>query len=132
MRKIFPLGFVCLLVACNGNSPFNLADMPGTYHLISVDGQALPATVTDAGDDGTPGPVTITFATIILGLSGDFTFKITVEGRTTRESGTFTLVGFEDLRLSFSYDGGAFSGTLSGNRLTVYDDSLTFVYERSG
>ena len=132
MKKILALGFVWLLVACSGYSPFDLSEMPGTYHLISVEGQALPATVTDVGDDGTPQPVTISFGVIKLGLSGEFSSRITVDGKTTTESGMFTLVPSEDARLTFSSDGGAFGAILSGKRLTVYDDSLTFVYERSG
>ena len=132
VKKILALGFVWLLVACSGYSPFDLSEMPGTYHLISVEGQVLPATVTDVGDDGTPQPVTISFGVIKLGLSGEFSSRITVDGRTTMESGMFALVPSEDPRLNFSFDGGTFSGILSGKRLTVYDDSLTFVYERSG
>ena len=132
MKKILALGFVWLLVACSAYSPFDLSEMPGTYHLISVEGQVLPATVTDVGDDGTPQPVTITFGVIQLGLSGEFLSRITVDGRTTMESGNFTLVPTEDARLNFSFDGGAFGAILSGKRLTVYDGSLIFVYERSG
>ena len=132
MKKILVLGFVWLLVACSAYSPFDLSEMPGTYHLISVEGQVLPATVTDVGDDGTPQPVTITFGVIKLGLSGEFSSRITVDGRTTMESGTFTMVPSEDPRLNFSFDGGTFGAILSGNRLTVYDGSLIFVYERSG
>ena len=130
MKKILALGFVWLLVACSAYSPFDLSEMPGTYHLISVEGQVLPATVTDVGDDGTPQPVTITFGVIKLGLSGEFSSRITVDGRTTMESGTFTMVPTEDARLNFSFDGGVFGAILSGNRLTVYDGSLTFVYEK--
>ena len=130
MKKILALGFVWLLVACSAYSPFDLSEMPGTYHLISVESQALPATVTDVGDDGTPQPVTITFGVIKLGLSGEFSSRITVDGRTTMESGTFTMVPTEDARLNFSFDGGVFGAILSGNRLTVYDGSLIFVYEK--
>ena len=60
MRQVLSLGVVCLLVACGGDSPSAPFDVPGTYHLISVDGQALPAAVTDVGDDGDPEPATIT------------------------------------------------------------------------
>ena len=130
MKKILALGFVWLLVACSAYSPFDLSEMPGTYHLMSVEGQVLPATVTDVGDDGTPQPVTITFGVIKLGLSGEFSSRITVDGRTTMESGMFTMVPTEDARLNFSFDGGAFGAILSGNRLTVYDGSLIFVYEK--
>ena len=130
MKKILALGFVWLLVACSAYSPFDVSEMPGTYHLISVAGQVLPATVTDVGDDGTPQPVTITFGVIKLGLAGEFSSRITVDERTTMESGTFTMVPTEDARLNFSFDGGTFGAILSGNRLTVYDDSLIFVYEK--
>jgi len=132
VKKILALGFVWLLVACSGYSPFDLSELSGTYHLISVEGQALPATVTDVGDDGTPQPVTISFGVIQLSLDGEFRFKITVDGRTTEEFGMFSMVTSEDARLNFSFDGGTFAGILSGKRLTVYDGSLTFVYERSG
>ena len=132
MKKILALGFVWLLVACSAYSPFDVSEMPGTYHLISVAGQVLPVTVTDVGDDGTPQPVTISFGVIQLGLNGEFLSRITVDGRTTMEFGMFALVPSEAPRLNFSFDGATFSGILSGKRLTVYDDSLTCVYERSG
>ena len=132
VKKILALGFVWLLVACSGYTPFDLSEMSGTYHLMSVEGQALPATVTDVGDDVTPQPVTISFGVIQLSLDGECRFKITIDGRTTTEFGVFTIVPSEEARLNFSFDGETFSGTLSGKRLTVYDGSLTFVYERSG
>tara|TARA_B100001179_G_C18416388_1_gene328287 strand:+ start:130 stop:537 length:408 start_codon:yes stop_codon:yes gene_type:complete len=132
VKKILALGFVWLLVACSGYSPFDLSEMSGTYHLISVEGQALPATVTDVGDDVTPQPVTISFGVIQLSLDGEFRFKITVDGITTTEFGMFSMVPTEDARLNFSLDGRTFGGILSGKRLTVYDGSLIFVYERSG
>ena len=36
MKKILALGFVWLLVACSAYSPFDVSEMPGTYHLIAL------------------------------------------------------------------------------------------------
>ncbi len=132
MRRILSIGALCLLVACgeDSNSVFSPSGVSGTYNLTSVNGVALPATVTGEDDLGNPETVTFTAGSLTLQADGTHTSSVTAAAfGTDTGTGTYTLVGTSTINFVES-DGETFSGTLSGNRITIFADALTFIFEK--
>jgi hypothetical protein len=121
---------VALLTACGGDDTTGGDDdntgpgsIFGTYTLITVNGEDLPVEVP---------PFTITSGT--LRLNSDNTYSVSTpaifqgEPATFTDTGTFTVDGST---IQFSgVSSGDFSGTISGNTLTMSDQSLMLVYRK--
>ena len=123
---------VALLTACGGEDTTGGDDdntgpgsIFGTYTLITVNGEELPVEVVPPG-------ITITSGT--LRLNSDNTYSVSTpaifqgEPVTLTDTGTFTVDGST---IQFSgVSSGEFSGTISGNTLTMSDQGFTFVYRK--
>ena len=115
-----------LLTACGGN-PFSPEGVSGLYNLVSVNGNELPWT----SDQGAT-----TFAgSFNLNANNTYSTSVTIQPpssnipATVTASGTFELVEPDTIRFTRS-DGGMFSGTLDGNRLTLSGMDIS-VFERN-
>lgn len=124
-RTFFAALSLFVLGACgDGDSTGPDSSITGTYQLQSYDGQSLPATVFEAGEDR----FEITGGT--LTLNQDQTYSVTfalrgVEGgvvvtETETDTGTYTL---SNNTIQFSDVGGPnATGTVNGSTLTVTID----------
>ncbi len=125
MRRLFPLLAAMAVLACG-------AAVSGTYHLVSISGTELPATIEFFG--------TRTFTSGSLTLTSDSTFTLTLtshEGdgdpETESQSGTFTLNESNVIHLTpvpESDDMTRDEGTWDGDQITFKVDDDTFVFRR--
>ena len=104
----------------------------GTYTLETINGSSLPFVVFQVGND----KVEITAGSVQLNSDNTYsvsvTFRLTEAGTVTTETdtgaGTFTATG-STIQFSDAGDGsGPFTGSISGNTLTIIDDGDTFVF----
>ncbi len=125
MRRLLPLLAAMAVLACG-------AAVSGTYHLVSISGTELPATIEFFGT------VTITSGSLTL---SDSTYAFTImayEGdgdpETFIESGTITLDESNIIHFTpgpESEDDTPSEGTWGGDQITVQpDDGDTFVFRR--
>ncbi len=112
-----------LLTACG--DPFSPESIAGVYNLETVNGNSLPASTVD-GTVVTAGSITLNAdGTVII----SFTFQLSSGNVTATNAGTFTLVEPSTIRITV--DGEVTSGTLDGDRLTVFgEDGDTFVFRK--
>ncbi len=135
--KIVAVGLALLLAACgeDSNSPTGTDDTSifGTYALQTILGESLPLIALEEGDD----KLEITAGSIRLNsddtYSRSVTTRLTQSGNVTTDvftvTGTFTANG-STLQFSGSGDEGPFTGSISGNTLTIIDASRPFVYRK--
>ncbi len=138
--KIVAVGLALLLAACgkDSNSPTGTDDTSifGTYALQTILGESLPLIVLEEGDDK------LEFIAGSIRLDRDDTYSRSVTTRLTQSgnvttdvftvAGTFTANG-SALQFSGSGDDrgeGPFTGSISGNTLTIIDASRPFVYRK--
>jgi hypothetical protein len=130
------------LLACGGDDPSAPPESPyhlaaGSYALVSLDGDPLPATIFQEGTLR----VDITAATLVLRSDRTFTETLdalNIDG-TTQEperqvhDGTYTITNATAAFVVPAVGGFpafTFSGTLTGTVLTYTDDNATYRYER--
>ncbi len=129
IRRVFLAFLVFGLVAC-GDSPTEPEDVPGTYHLQTVNGRSLPFS-----------PVLFTSITAwSITLNQDMTCSETVGLKRTEfvfSSGESTKTDvctytFDDgaITLTFSASGKILTGSMSGSSLTISDDGDVFVFRK--
>jgi hypothetical protein len=122
------------LVACGKDSVLGVGgsgSVAGSYTLRTINGNNLPVTVEQIGDDKTE----VLSETMVLG-DGTFSLqgsiRVTEGGLTTTQpyanDGTFTQNGSAVI-LTFS-SGARESGTASGGTLTLVSGGFTWVYRR--
>jgi hypothetical protein len=92
----------------------------GTYALVSVNGAALPFTVPNTGDN----TVVVQGATLTLTDLGTYSVSAqgTRNGQTTpvlTDQGTYTQSGSQVTFRSSQFEAVAYTGTASGNTLTI-------------
>ena len=124
-----------LLTACGEDTPTgtNGTSIFGTYALQTILGESLPLIALEEGDD----KLEITAGSIRLNsddtYSRSLTTRLTQSGNVTTDvftvAGTFTANG-STLQFSGSGDEGPFTGSISGNTLTIIDESRPFVYRK--
>ncbi len=111
-----------LLPAC-GDDSTEPESIFGLYTLVSVNGEALPVDI---------GVVEISAGSIQLNSDGTYSISLTADlgggPETATDSGTFTVDGstvvFDG---EFTRD---FTGTVSGNTLTIVEAGNTFVFRK--
>ncbi len=122
MRRLFPLLAAMAVLACG-------ATVPGTYHLVSVNGMELPATI--GTGTLTSGSLTLTSDSI---FTATFTFhEADGDPETDNDSGTFTLDESNVIHFTpgpESDDDSPSQGTWAGDQITVKVDDITLVFRR--
>jgi hypothetical protein len=137
MRKVLAVATLALtmVTACGDSTgPDGEANISGTYTLRTVNGQNLPFPLLVVG---TTYRLEVTASTVSINANGTFTQSATlreVNGtNTTTETesatGTWTrtnnAISFRD-----SADGTVFTGSLSGNTITLVDEGMTLVFQK--
>lgn len=122
---------VFVLAACGDDSTGPGSSIAGTYQLQTVNGQQVPATVVQAGNNKT----VIASGSLILNQNNTFFAAMTIEStvnglvdsETQASTGTYTR---NNTSIQFTSEGKTVTGTLSGNTLTVSDTDMTLVYKK--
>ena len=122
---------VFALTACGDDSTGPGSSITGTYQLQTVNGQQVPATVLQTGNDKT----VITSGSLLLNQNNTFFAAMTIEStvgglvdsETQASTGTYTR---NNDSIQFTSSGKTVTGTLSGNTLTVSDRDMTLVYKK--
>ena len=134
VRRVFLAFLVFGLVAC-GDDSTGLEDIAGTYTLQSIDGEGLPAVVSEIGD---PVLEEVTAGIVILNEDGTCTSSFTT--RSEAEDGTVTTV--EDPGVcNYTFNNGAITltfpsgpsttnGSISGSTLTVTLGGTVFIFRK--
>ena len=108
-----------LLPAC-GDDPTEPESIFGLYTLVTVNGEELP--FEDPG-------IEISAGSIQLNSDGTYSISLTIDfgsgPETDTATGTFTVDGS-----TVDFDGGEFTGTVSGNTLTIVEAGNTFVFRK--
>ena len=131
MKRFALIATAVLLSACGGDG-LGPEDIAGTYRLITVAGESLPALL------ATDGVTSVELESGTVRLNSDFTFSTTLSIRvfdhntslteTDAGVGTFTQNG---TALVFTYtDGSIEGGSLNGDRLTIIVEAVALVFER--
>ncbi len=106
----------------------------GTYALQTVNGTSLPFVLIQIGND----KIEVTAGSVRLNSDNTYsvsvTFRLTEAGTVTTETdtgaGTYTASG-STIQFSDSGDGeGPFTGSISGNTLTIIDEGVAFVFRK--
>ncbi len=106
----------------------------GTYTLQTVNGSSLPFVVIQVGND----KLEITAGSVRLNSDNTYSISIslrlteagTVTTETDTGAGTYTASG-STIQFSDSGDGeGPFTGSISGNTLTIIDEDVAFVFTK--
>lgn len=126
---------MALLVACgDGSGPSAPVTITGSFLLSTVNGAAVPVDVFGPG-----GSARITGATLRLNPNGRYAIALAARvdlgggplWSVDRGGGTFTTAG-NTVRFGDAGDGeGPFTGTVSGDRLTIVDAGVTLVFVRA-
>ncbi len=104
----------------------------GTYTLQTIDGTSLPFVVIQVGND----KIEITAGSVRINSDNPYsvslTARVTEAGTVTTETktitGTFSTTG-SDIQFSDQGDGnGPFTGSISGNTLTIIEDGDSLVF----
>ncbi len=123
-----------LLPACGDDDSTGPGSVSGTYTLQTIDGTSLPFVLFQIGND----KIEITAGSVRL--NSDNTYSISISLRLTRAgtvttetdtgAGTYTASG-STIQFSDSGDGeGPFTGSISGNTLTIIDEGVAFVFTK--
>jgi len=112
MRRILiALVTAATIVACGSTTDVSSSSVVGTYTVISLNGQALPAK-TDSGQ-------TVSAASLAINANDTYVFTQTIAGVTESDSGSYVLSG-NNITFTPSTQGhtGA-TGVFDGTTLTV-------------
>jgi hypothetical protein len=135
LMTVLAAAIVLPLTACGDDSSptEEAAAVSGTYTLRTINGEDLPVTIDQVGDD---------FAEVIHGsvtfhadslFTDSVTFRYTIEGEVTVEedaiSGTYEQNG-SAVVLTPSDDSGTYSMSVSGNTLTQTFAQFALVYRK--
>ncbi len=123
-----------LLTAC-GDS-FSPEGVSGFYELESINGDPIPFSETITFD-GQSITTSITAGSVSLNENSTYSMSLTfqIEGGgttisdTETDSGTYTLVEPASVRFTNS-EGDTFAGTKDGDRLTLIEEGMTFVFRK--
>ena len=140
MRKLLLIPALALLGAC-GDKTGGAADVTdpssgiaGTYTLQTVNGTSLPFVTFQLGND----KVEVTAGSAQLNSDNTYSYSITLTDTTAGTvtttidtgTGTYTVTG-TTIQFSDPGDGsGAFTGSISGNTITVVVDGDTFGFTK--
>ena len=130
-RSLLSLLLSALVLSCDDATGPD--DLLGTWRLETVSGQSLPFILEQ---DGTR-KVELTGETVTLLASGRQTmvtsFRVTQNGNVFTESipatGNYTVSG-STLLLTFDNDEDEYTAIVNGDKMTIDDIGLTFVYRR--
>ncbi len=120
---------VSLLTGCgDATGPEAIA---GNYALRTINGQDLPFILVQVLSD----KIEITAGSVRINSDNTYSTSVTVAitegGTTTSETGTstgtYTLNG---TAITFTSEGETFTGSITGNTLTIIDEGLTLVYQK--
>lgn len=140
MRKMFSVGATCLLLAGCGDA-FTPDGIAGTYSLTSVNGIAMPASISIT-EDGTSVTLTFTSGSLTLRADGTYLFtlatEVAIDGQTVThtetDSGTYNLQEPSTITVTSSDDGEVSTAILVGGTITVIDDEdgivATLIFEK--
>ena len=130
MRKVFGVVLALAVAGCAANSgALQTPGAPGTYHLLAVDGQAVPQAITSAEE----------VVSGILALSDDGRFEMKLQLRsqmTAREplnfqrqfTGSYTT---SKIGLQLMWRGGIeTSGAFYGRTLRIFHGGTEFLFVR--
>jgi hypothetical protein len=102
----------------------------GIYALVSLNGSAVPASISEGGTQ-----IAVISGTLTLGAGGTVristTFRISpgAAPMTNEVSGNYSMQGNT---LTFSYtNGGRNTGTLDGNTLKMLNEGVVWLYQRA-
>jgi hypothetical protein len=133
MRRLIPL-FLAAAIACGSDSSTQptTTSIAGTWNLTSVNGVALPFTISQTAND----KVELTGDVITATATGTYTelfqFRETLNGTVTTSSepdnGTYTLNGTA-LTLN-SATSQSITGAVSGNTFTLIDQGFVFLFTK--
>lgn len=132
-RLVLPLVAFALVLAAGCHPGAKVAsdlDPAGTYTLVSVNGQRVPATIDHEGT-----PLVVRKGTFVIRADGTCTsvvdFRLPTGAEAAREvKATYTRNG---ATLTMSWEGaGTNTGTLSGNGFTMENEGMLFSYRRTG
>lgn len=129
---ILLLALLLPLAACDGTDSVGPNPIAGSYALITLNGAALPATVTAAG------PYRLEATSGELRLEGDGTFSISfslrettpdgVSSRTSASAGAYRLD--QTSLLLRTSEGQEFLGTIAGNTVTLVIAGGVYVFQK--
>jgi hypothetical protein len=137
IRRLATGAFTILALACGGDAITAGPSVDGTYSLRTINGAALPVTLTDMLD-GIPAQITfLAPSTFTLGTDKSVRIITTVRivygsldvTQADTSFGTYAMTGQQ---VTFSQPGSSsFTGTWNGsNMLTVADESGVFVFTK--
>ena len=118
MRKLVALAALALTVSCDATTAVTFDAEAGTYTLLSINNDALPAPFDDDGST-----VTVTAGSMVLNANGTFSYSQTSSNGTDAISGKFTKNGDtytfdpDEVAGEGPQDNG--SGVISGTTLTL-------------
>ncbi len=105
----------------------------GTWRLQTVDGQALPFTLSETGTfkEELTGEVITLLAPGSLTIVTEFRYTDggTVFAESVPDGGTYAVDG-STVTMTWASDGSTSTATVSGDTMTLHDIGLTFVYRR--
>lgn len=134
LSRLLAVALLAALAGCGGDStsPRNI-DPVGTWQLVSVDGNPLPAQIESEDVEVT---LEIVSGTLLVNDGGTFSghelYRQTVGSSTLTQS--LDYVGFysqsNDAVAFRETDGSTYAGSINGNRMTIAYPWGTFVYQR--
>ena len=133
LRRILVLSLISLLIVGCGDDTGPDAELVGTWHLESVDSQALPWVLDEPGVD----KLEVTEEIYTLREGGLFsmttTFRVTdagaVSSETVPDNGTYTVDG-STVTFTYASDGSTDIAAIDNVTMTLDDIGHTFVYRR--
>jgi hypothetical protein len=134
LSKAWLAAAIVLAASACGSSDSNLTTpilgASGTWRLQSINGTALPMTLTSGGQS-----VVVVSSTLTISDNGNYNEVVTLAPVGSTTSSTFTEIGtwtFANGVVTFSdqTDGIVYTGTITGNTLTESSPNFTSVYAR--
>ena len=132
VRRVFLAVLVLVGLGACGDDSVSPADVAGTYILLSVDGEGLPATLSEDENSGNLVEVTAGSATLNQDLTCSLSFDLretdqdTVNTDTVVSACTYTID--DGFMLTLSEETVALPGSILGSTLTLIDGGRTFVF----
>jgi hypothetical protein len=133
MRKTLMIAAVVSALGCSGDGMVGSSTVNGTYTLRSVNGSALPYTVTSAGTDKTE--ILDDAITLYEGFTYEETahLRVTANAQATTQTnhttGSFALLG-NSISLRTSAGVIAMVGVIEGNTMTIPLAGITEVFKK--
>ena len=136
MRRLFAFALVFAAIACGSDNTTSVptnASVAGTWTLQTVNGGALPATLS-------PAPTKLEILSNSVTATSNGTWTSTAQLRTTigtqapvtatqNDAGTYTLSG-NNVAINSTANGAVGAGSISGNTLTLTQAAGVFVYKK--